>query len=158
MLLLEISNINNCSSVGYQNEVTGNSTTPLNPTPIILTITKKSPSVEHKPACSAASLTPVGGSKSPMPNCTATFQPCQTRMDSKGMVLLAIATITEIASKPACPVEAKLQTLTAVQCSHPVSTMYRASDISRGRGPAKFRLFSEILRNSQKNAKYRKIR
>ena len=93
-----------------------------------------------------------------MPNCTATIQPCQTGMDSKGMVLLAIATITEIASKPACPVEAKLQTLTAVQCSHPVSTMYRASDISRGRGPAKFRLFSEILRNSQKNAKYREIR
>ena len=85
-----------------------------------------------------------------MPNCTATIQPCQTGMDSKGMVLLAIATITEIASKPACPVEAKLQTLTAVQCSRPVSTMYRASDISRGRGPAKFRLFSEILRNSQK--------
>ena len=93
-----------------------------------------------------------------MPNCTATIQPCQTGMDSKGMVLLAIATITEIASKPACPVEAKLQTLTAVQCSRPVSTMYRASDISRSRGPAKFRLFSEILRNSQKNAKYRKIR
>ena len=42
-------------------------------------------------------------------------------MDSKGMVLLAIATMTEIASKPACPVEAKLQTLTAVQCSRPVS-------------------------------------
>ena len=93
-----------------------------------------------------------------MPNCTATFQPCQTRMDSKGMVLLAIATITEIASKPACPVEAKLQTLTAVQCSRPVSTMYSVSDISRGRGPAKFRLFREIPQNSQRNAKYREIR
>ena len=33
----------------------------------------------------------------------------------------------------------------------------RASDISRGRGPAKFRSFREILRNSQKNAKYREI-
>ena len=93
-----------------------------------------------------------------MPNCTATFQPCQTRMDSKGMVLLAIATITEIASKPACLVEATLQTLTAVQCSRPVSTMYRASDISRSRGPAKFRLFREIPQNSQRNAKYREIR
>lgn len=80
--------------------------------------------MEHIPTCSAVSLTPVGGSKSPTPNCTATFQPCQTGMDSKGMVLLAIATITEIASKPAYPVEAKLQTPTAVQCSHPVSTMY----------------------------------
>ena len=93
-----------------------------------------------------------------MPNSTATFQPCQTRMDSKGMVLLAIATITEIASKPACPVEAKLQTLTAVQCSRPVSTMYSVSDISRGRGPAKFRLFREIPQNSQRNAKYHEIR
>ena len=34
----------------------------------------------------------------------------------------------------------------------------RASDISRGRGPAKFRYFHEIPRNSQKNAKYREIR
>ena len=34
----------------------------------------------------------------------------------------------------------------------------RASDISRGRGPAKFRYFREILRNSPKNAKYREIR
>ena len=34
----------------------------------------------------------------------------------------------------------------------------RASDISRGRGPAKFRYFREIPRNSQKNAKYREIR
>ena len=34
----------------------------------------------------------------------------------------------------------------------------RASDISRGRGPAKFRSFREIPRNSQKNAKYREIR
>ena len=93
-----------------------------------------------------------------MPNCTATIQPCQTGMDSKGMVLLAIATITEIASKPACPVEAKLQTLTAVQCSRPVSTMYSVSDISRGRGPAKFRLFREIPQNSQRNAKYHEIR
>ena len=33
----------------------------------------------------------------------------------------------------------------------------RASDISRGRGPAKFRYFREIPRNSQKNAKYREI-
>ena len=36
-------------------------------------------------------------------------------------------------------------------------TIYRASDISRGRGPAKFRYFREIPRNSQKNAKYREI-
>ena len=35
---------------------------------------------------------------------------------------------------------------------------YRASDISRGREPAKFRYFREIPRNSQKNAKYREIR
>ena len=34
----------------------------------------------------------------------------------------------------------------------------RVSDISRGRGPAKFRYFREIPRNSQKNAKYREIR
>ena len=34
----------------------------------------------------------------------------------------------------------------------------RASDISRGRGPAKFRYFREIPRNSQKNTKYREIR
>ena len=37
-------------------------------------------------------------------------------------------------------------------------TKVRASDISRGRGPAKFRYFREIPRNSQKNAKYREIR
>ena len=36
--------------------------------------------------------------------------------------------------------------------------LIRASDISRGRGPAKFRYFREIPRNSQKNAKYREIR
>ena len=36
--------------------------------------------------------------------------------------------------------------------------LYRASDISRGRGPAKFRYFCEIPRNSPKNAKYREIR
>ena len=33
----------------------------------------------------------------------------------------------------------------------------RASDISTGRGPAKFRYFREIPRNSQKNTKYREI-
>ena len=33
----------------------------------------------------------------------------------------------------------------------------RASDISRGHGPAKFRYFREIPRNSPKNAKYREI-
>ena len=37
-------------------------------------------------------------------------------------------------------------------------TIVRASDISRGRGPAKFRYFREIPRNFQKNAKYREIR
>ena len=37
-------------------------------------------------------------------------------------------------------------------------TPIRASDISRGRGPAKFWYFREIPRNSQKNAKYREIR
>ena len=36
--------------------------------------------------------------------------------------------------------------------------LVRASDISRSRGAAKFRYFREIPRNSQKNAKYRKIR
>ena len=35
---------------------------------------------------------------------------------------------------------------------------FRASDISRGRGPAKFRYFREIPRNSLKNTKYREIR
>ena len=34
----------------------------------------------------------------------------------------------------------------------------RAFDISRGRGPAKFRYFREIPRNFPKNAKYREIR
>ena len=34
----------------------------------------------------------------------------------------------------------------------------RASDISRGRGPAKFGYFREIPRNSPKKAKYREIR
>ena len=38
------------------------------------------------------------------------------------------------------------------------SSINRASDISRGRGPAKFRFFREIPRNSQKNTKYREIR
>ena len=38
------------------------------------------------------------------------------------------------------------------------SSIVRASDISRGRGPAKFRYFREIPRNSQKNAKYHEIR
>ena len=33
----------------------------------------------------------------------------------------------------------------------------RASDISRGHGPAKFRYFRKILQNSPKNAKYREI-
>ena len=36
--------------------------------------------------------------------------------------------------------------------------LYRDSDISRGRGPAKFRCFREIPRNSPKNEKYREIR
>ena len=36
--------------------------------------------------------------------------------------------------------------------------LYRASDISCGRGPAKFRYFCEIPQNSPKNAKYREIR
>ena len=34
----------------------------------------------------------------------------------------------------------------------------RASDISRCRGPVKFRYFREMPRNSQKSAKYREIR
>ena len=38
------------------------------------------------------------------------------------------------------------------------SARFRASDISHGRGPAKFRYFHEIPRNSPKNAKYREIR
>ena len=37
-------------------------------------------------------------------------------------------------------------------------TPIRASDISRGRRPAKFWYFREIPRNSQKNVKYREIR
>ena len=39
----------------------------------------------------------------------------------------------------------------------PLRASYRASDISRGRGPAKFRYFRKIPRNSQKNAKYHDI-
>ena len=35
---------------------------------------------------------------------------------------------------------------------------FLARDISRGRGPAKFRYFREILQNSPKNTKYREIR
>ena len=38
------------------------------------------------------------------------------------------------------------------------NTLTRASDNSRGRGPAKFRYFREIPRNSSKNTKYREIR
>ena len=38
------------------------------------------------------------------------------------------------------------------------AVVVRASDISRGRGPAKFRHSREIPRNSPKNAKYREIR
>ena len=37
------------------------------------------------------------------------------------------------------------------------SPKIRASDISRGRGPAKFRYFCKIPRNSQKNQKYFQI-
>ena len=43
-------------------------------------------------------------------------------------------------------------------CNLQISQLSRASDISRGRGPAKFRHFREIPRNSPKNAKYREIR
>ena len=39
-----------------------------------------------------------------------------------------------------------------------VQTLNRASDILCGRGPAKFRYFREIPRNSPKNVKYREIR
>ena len=39
-----------------------------------------------------------------------------------------------------------------------VTSIFRASDISRGRGSAKFRYFREIPRNSPQNAKYREIR
>ena len=39
-----------------------------------------------------------------------------------------------------------------------VHELGRASDNSRGRGPAKFRYFCEILRNFPKNTKYREIR
>ena len=39
-----------------------------------------------------------------------------------------------------------------------INTVWRASDISRGCGPAKFMYFREIPQNSQKNAKYREIR
>ena len=39
-----------------------------------------------------------------------------------------------------------------------IDSVYRASDISRGRGPAKFKYFREIPRNSPKKAKYREIR
>ena len=38
-----------------------------------------------------------------------------------------------------------------------VIIMFRASDISRGRGPTKFRHFCEIPRNSKQNTQYREI-
>ena len=40
----------------------------------------------------------------------------------------------------------------------PSFPLCKASDISRGRGPAKFKYFREIPRNSQKNVIYREIR
>lgn len=52
----------------------------------------KSPSVGTTPAC--LSLTTVGETESPTPNCTATFQLCQAESDSERLVLLAIAIVT----------------------------------------------------------------
>ena len=46
------------------------------------------------PPFSAVFLMPIGETESPTPNCTATFQLCQTVSDSKGLALLVIATIT----------------------------------------------------------------
>ena len=46
------------------------------------------------------------------------------------------------------------ENMTAIwSVGHQTFSHCRASDISRGRGPAKFRYFREIPRNSQKNAK-----
>ena len=48
----------------------------------------------------------------------------------------------------------------SIFCNHFLQkrSIFRASDNSRGHGPAKFRYFREIPRNSQKNTKYREIR
>ena len=43
--------------------------------------------MEHKLACSAASLTKVGETESPTTNCTVTFQLCQTQPPSQGPLL-----------------------------------------------------------------------
>lgn len=43
--------------------------------------------MEHKLACSAVSLTKVGETESPTPNCTVTFQLCQTQPRSQGPLL-----------------------------------------------------------------------
>ena len=45
------------------------------------------------PCFSAVILMPVGETESPTPNCTVTFQLCQTGSDSEGLALLAIATV-----------------------------------------------------------------
>ena len=62
--------------------------------------------MKHITAFSAVSLIPVGETESLTPNCTATFQLCQTGSDSEGLALLAIATVPRIASKTAYPVVA----------------------------------------------------
>ena len=43
--------------------------------------------MEHKLACSAASLTKVGETELPTTNCTVTFQLCQTQPPSQGPFL-----------------------------------------------------------------------
>ena len=43
--------------------------------------------MEHKLACSAASLTKVGETELPTTNCTVTFQLCQTQPPSQGPLL-----------------------------------------------------------------------
>ena len=52
----------------------------------------------------------------------------------------------------------QMEPVEAYQNRKESQTLDRASDISLGRGPAKFRYFREIPRNSQKNTKYREIR
>ena len=67
--------------------------------------------MEHIPACSAVSLIPVGETKAPTSNCTATFQLCQTGSGSEGLNLLAIVAVTANC-KRACPVAANTRTST----------------------------------------------
>ena len=70
-------------------------------------------------------------------------------MDFKELILLSLVTRNLIK---------RVLTFYHKKVMQTTAPMNRASDISRGRRPAKFRYFREISRNSQKNAKYHEIR